>query len=123
VDDIEEAWLRWLESGTGIPTGLSAFLKTSEASTDDDGRLVLRPLPGPAHERLGSRAVLEHIREGLAPYLTRRPEIVVGAPAEPPAPGRRVTQEEVHADTLRALYRQEPRLERAVQELDLELMD
>ena len=31
--------------------------------------------------------------------------------------------DEVRADTLKALYRKEPRLERAVEELDLELMD
>jgi hypothetical protein len=34
-----------------------------------------------------------------------------------------VTRSEVREDTLRALIRQEPRLERAVQELDLELME
>jgi DNA polymerase III subunit gamma/tau len=45
------------------------------------------------------------------------------ANGEPSDPGRRFTQEDVRADTLRALYRQEPRLERAVEELDLELMD
>jgi len=45
------------------------------------------------------------------------------APPEPIAGARRVTPAEVRTDTLRSLYRQEPRLERAVQELDLELMD
>jgi hypothetical protein len=34
-----------------------------------------------------------------------------------------VTEEEVREDTMRALFRQEPRLQRAVEELDLELMD
>jgi hypothetical protein len=34
-----------------------------------------------------------------------------------------VTEDEVREDALKALYRQEPRLERAVEELDLELMD
>jgi DNA polymerase-3 subunit gamma/tau len=44
-------------------------------------------------------------------------------PPEPIDGARRVTPEEVRTDALRSLYRQEPRLERAVQELDLELME
>jgi hypothetical protein len=48
---------------------------------------------------------------------------VVESPRPAPETARRVTQNEVREDTLRALYRQEPRLERAVEELDLELME
>ena len=57
----------------------------------------------------------------LPPPPVRIPE--VEAPEEERGRPDRVTREEVHADTLRALYRQEPRLERAVEELDLELME
>ena len=37
-------------------------------------------------------------------------------------PGR-VTEDEVREGTIKSLFRQEPRLERAVEELDLELME
>jgi hypothetical protein len=47
--------------------------------------------------------------------------MVEGSPGE--ATTRRISRDEVRADTLKALYRKEPRLERAVEELDLELMD
>ena len=40
-----------------------------------------------------------------------------------PAKPQRVTEAEVRDHVLKALYRQEPRLQRAVEELDLELME
>ncbi|MDX1492757.1 MAG: hypothetical protein R3253_01690 [Longimicrobiales bacterium] len=123
TDDPAEAWSFWLEDGTDFPRGLRPFLHAAQVATDDDGRLVVRPMPGPATERLDEPAVRAHIAEGLSRHLGHRPEIRVEAPDDEPDPSRRVTVEEVRSDTLKALYRQEPRLERAVQELDLELMD
>ncbi len=123
TDDIVEAWHRWLDGGRGIPTGLTAFLRSATVKEDEQGRLTVSPLPGPALERLAQTAVIEHLRDGMTPYLGRRPVIVVETVEASPPSGARVTREEVQADTLRTLYRQEPRLERAVQELDLELMD
>lgn len=123
TDDPAEAWRRWLEAGSDIPLGLKPLLHSADVEADSDGRLVVRPLPGPARERLAQPAVHEHIVEALSTYLGRRPELVVEGPAEAADPARRVTSEEVRSDTLRALFRQEPRLERAVEELDLELMD
>jgi len=120
---LEEAWHRWLDAGTTVPKGLGAFLRSAHVRESAEGRIVITPLPGLAIERMGQPAVITKISEGLAPYLGRPPEVHVEAaesPAEAPA---RVTKEEVQADTLMALYRQEPRLERAVEELDLELMD
>jgi hypothetical protein len=38
-------------------------------------------------------------------------------------PPPRIGREEVRADTLKSLYRKEPRLAKAVEELDLELME
>jgi len=120
--DVEEAWRRWLDGGRGVPRGLSAFLRSARISESEGGALEVSPPPGPALERLGDATVLDEIREGLAPYLGRKPQLTVaGPPAEPTA--RRISRDEVRADTLKALYRKEPRLERAVEELDLELMD
>lgn len=123
TEDIREAWRRWLDSGRGMPPGLSPFLHSAAVSEDDTGALVITPLPGPAVDRLGQATVIEAIREGMTPFLGRRPVLRVDAPNSDRARPDRISREEVHADTLKALYRQEPRLERAVEELDLELME
>jgi DNA polymerase-3 subunit gamma/tau len=121
--DVEAAWRRWLDAGKDIPKDLSGFLRSAHVVEGSDGSVVVRPLPGPAMERLSTPGVMKQIADGLAPHLGRRPELRLEAPEATGAGAARVTQEEVHADTLKALYRQEPRLERAVEELDLELMD
>lgn len=123
TDDIVEAWGRWIASGRGLPSGLGPFLHSAAVAEDDAGGLVITPLPGPAMERLGQPAVVEAMREGMTPFLRRHPVLRVESPAGVRGRPERVTREEVHADTLKALYRQEPRLERAVEELDLELME
>jgi hypothetical protein len=48
---------------------------------------------------------------------------VVAARSEDAAGGERITQDVVREGRLRELIDQEPALERAVQELDLELLD
>lgn len=122
-EDILEAWKRWLGSGRGLPTGLVGFLRSAEVSRGPDGDIVVRPIPGPAYERLSTSPVLETIREGLTPFAGRRPVIRVEAPAKELDRSVRISEADAKADTLSALVRQEPRLERAVEELDLELMD
>ena len=123
TEDVQEAWRHWLDAGVGIPKGLGAFLRTARVTTNGEGHVVVEPPPGPAMERLSKRSVIDQVAGGLTPHLGRRIEVVVQAADTPVAAGARVSREEVVADTLKALYRQEPRLERAVQELDLELMD
>ena len=84
----------------------------------DGGYSLSRPA-----DEISLLEVIEAIREGMTPFLGRRPVLRVEMPQSTQASPERVTREEVHADTLKALYRQEPRLERAVEELDLELME
>ena len=122
-DDICEAWERWVGSGPTVPGGLGPFLHSVSVSEQSDGGLLITPMPGPAMERLGRSVVIEAIREGMTPFLGRMPVLRVALPEDDHGGGGRITREEVHADTLKALYRQEPRLERAVKELDLELME
>ena len=122
-DDICEAWERWVASGPSVSGGLGPFLHSVSVSEESDGGLLITPLPGPAMERLGRLAVIEAIREGMTPFLGRMPILRVALPEDYQGGGERITREEVHEDTLKALYRQEPRLERAVKELDLELME
>lgn len=123
VDDVEEAWRLWLHAGRGLPKGLTAFLRSSSVRDGGNGRVAIIPLAGPAAERIAQPTVLSAIAEGLAPYMGRRPKLTVEEAEVSTDPPVRVTPDEVRNDTLKALYRQEPRLERAVQELDLELMD
>ncbi len=106
-----------------MPKGLGAFLRSSDVGVSERGALVVKPLPGPAVERLGEASVQEQIRRGLSPFLAGPLDLRIEvAPTRAEASGR-VTREEVTEDTLKALFRQEPRLERAVEELDLELME
>ena len=106
-----------------MPKGLSAFLRSAHVVELPDGTLEVTPLPGPASERLGQPAVLREIGSALEPHLGRPASVVLGEPSPGPSNGERLTEEIVREDTLKALFHQEPRLERAVEELDLELMD
>ncbi|MCH7532497.1 MAG: DNA polymerase III subunit gamma/tau [Gemmatimonadetes bacterium] len=120
---IEEAWLSWLDAAQTVPRGLSAFLRSCTVRELADGRIEVTPPPGPATERLRTSAVLAEVRRGLEPYLGRVPDLVLAFPAEAAPEAARITEEEVRRDRLSALFRQEPRLRAAVEELDLELMD
>lgn len=118
-----EAWQTWLDEGKAVPRGMAAFLRTASVREMDDGRVAIGGLADPAAERLAEPAVMEALREGFAPYLGRAARFVIEPAGTSPQPTRRVTEEEVRDHTLAALYRQEPRLQRAVEELDLELME
>jgi DNA polymerase-3 subunit gamma/tau len=121
--NVEQAWQTWLDAAQTVPRGLNAFLRSATVLELPDGRIEIMPLPGPATERLSSSAVMAEVCRGLEPYLGRAADLVLGVPVEVAQEANRVTEREVQADTLSALFRQEPRLREAVEELDLELMD
>jgi DNA polymerase-3 subunit gamma/tau len=122
--DLSGAWTRWLESGRGVPRGLGPFLRSSVVRAVEDGSIEVVPPSGPAVERLREADVLAEVAQGLLPFLGREVSVSVAPPSDDaPAPDSRVSTEAVRKDTLKALYRKEPRLERAVEELDLELLD
>ena len=122
-DDVEEAWMRWLESGNNIPLGLSGFLKSAKVRELSDGRLEVTILPGPGARKIKEPGVMLEISKGVASYLERAPDIVIADIKTEPSNTERITEKSVREDTLRELLQQEPRLGRAVEELDLELMD
>jgi hypothetical protein len=122
-DDVEEAWMRWLESGNNIPLGLSGFLKSAKVRELSDGRLEVTILPGPGARKIKEPGVMLEISKGVASYLKRAPDIVIADIKTEPLNTERITEKSVREDTLRELLQQEPRLGRAVEELDLELMD
>ncbi len=119
---LEAAWTAWLDAGKGVPRGLLAFLRSARVREDAEGVEIV-PLPGPAAERLAEPSVLEQIRSALSARLGRPAQVRVSAPQGEMQPPPRIGREEVRAHTLKSLYRKEPRLEKAVQELDLELME
>ena len=106
-----------------MPKGLSSFLRAARISEDAEGRVRIADVAVPANERLLEPAVQQAMRDGLARHLGRVPDLVVDAQAAEREKGPRVTEAEVRDHTLKALYRQEPRLQKAVEELDLELME
>jgi DNA polymerase-3 subunit gamma/tau len=118
-----EAWQEWLDAAKTVPRGLAAFLRSASVSEEPDGSIRISSLAEPAAERLGEPATLQAIREGLTPHFGHVPDLVVDGLAGDRGTSRRVTEAEVREDTLKALFRLEPRLQRAVEELDLELMD
>jgi DNA polymerase-3 subunit gamma/tau len=120
---VEEAWRSWLESGKGVPRGLGSFLRSAKVSEGAEGRVHITDVAVPAVERLLEPAVQQAIRDGLGAHLGRVPELVVDGPSGAPSKAARVTEAEVRDHALKALYRQEPRLQQAVEELDLELME
>ena len=120
---LEQAWMKWLDAGKTVPRGLKGFLRSATVVELPDGRIEVTPMLGPAAERLASSAVMAEVCRGLEPYLGRVASLVLGLPTQAVPEAARITEEEVHADTLSELYRQEPRLREAVEELDLELMD
>jgi DNA polymerase-3 subunit gamma/tau len=123
--DLLSAW-RWvLDRGEGVPAGMAGFLRNAEPVLDGD--TVLVALPAPAVERLTENAAERTalrlaIGEGLGRVVELR--VRVEAAAESPTGGAaRVTPDTVRETRLKELVNQEPTLARAVEELDLELLD
>lgn len=112
-----------LDTSTGIPPGMATFLRSARAAAVDGG--VRLAVDATAAERLaaspGDRA---RLRDGFEAALGSPVEVeVVVARSEAAAGGERITQDVVREGRLRELMDQEPALERAVEELDLELLD
>ncbi|MBT8404714.1 MAG: hypothetical protein KJP18_12700, partial [Gemmatimonadetes bacterium] len=123
--DLLSAW-RWvLDRGVGVPPGMSGFLRNAEPTLEGD--TVVLALPAPAVERLAANvsertALKRAVGEGLGRVV----DLDVRAEAAGPGPvggPSRVTPDTVRETRLKELVNQEPTLARAVEELDLELLD
>ncbi|MDE2772493.1 MAG: DNA polymerase III subunit gamma/tau [Gemmatimonadota bacterium] len=120
--DVPEAWLRMLEA-SGWPAEMDRFLRTATVSQGAGGEVHVRLPAGPGLDRLREGAHRGKLAAGLSKELGRDASVVLEA-AEAPAEGAaRVTLESVREGRLRELLAKEPALERAVTELDLELLD
>jgi DNA polymerase-3 subunit gamma/tau len=122
-DDPEDALAWMLETGRGIPTGMTTFIRTARVRRE--GATVVLTLEAAAVERLDEApADRARIGDALREVLGAGVEVQVEGPQ--PAAGNeaaRISHETVKAGRLRELMQQEPALEQAVKELDLELLE
>ena len=120
--DVAQAWLRMLAAG-GWPAEMDRFLRTATVSEGAGGEVRVRLPAGPGLDRLREATHRGKLAAGLSRELGRDASVALEA-AEAPAEGTaRVTLESVREGRLRELLAKEPALERAVTELDLELLD
>ncbi len=89
-----------------------------------DGPVVIELPVGPGLERLEDPSVLRTLQKALGGLMNSAPEIVLRASGdgvrERP---ERINPEAVRKDRMKGLIKREPRLQHAVDELDLELLD
>ena len=120
------AALRALQrDGSRIPHGLGIFLKVARVEEQGHDRVALSLPPGPGLERLsGDSRDARALEQAFGEALGRPIELVVrpSTAAEGAAP-RRLTPEQVRADRLARIAREQPMLARAVEQWDLELID
>jgi DNA polymerase III gamma/tau subunit len=121
----EEAWSLLVDQGTAVPSGMRPFLKAATVSHSESEGVVFIELPaGPGLERLEDPSARRSLRTALGGLMNTEPEIVVRASAAGgPARPERISPEAVRADRMKGLIKREPRLQHAVDELDLELLD
>jgi hypothetical protein len=122
--DLGEAWRRVIDSGTGVARGLGPFLRAATVRESPSGTIRLAIADGPARDRLQDQLVRRPIADALSDTLGRRVELVLdeGEPAASVSAAR-ISEDEVRRGRLRELVAREPVLERAVKELDLELLE
>ena len=117
-----DAWGLLVEQGTGVPNGMRPFLRAATVShTETEGVVVIELPAGPGLERLEEPSARRTLQKALGGLMKTEPKIVVrasggGAP-------ERISPEAVRNDRMKGLIKLEPRLQHAVDELDLELLD
>lgn len=125
--DLATAWKSLLddrERVARIDGGIGTFLRAAAASETSEG-LRLEIGPGPGADRLRNRRVHCALEELLALHAGRdsaKISVVDGEAAAGGGEGR-VTTETVRQSRLHELVRQTPQLERAIEELELDLVD
>ena len=120
--DASTAWLRMLEAGQW-PAEMDRFLRTASVRDGHDGEIHVRLPTGPGLDRLREPAHWEKLIAGLGRQIGGTANVVLEVAEPPTEGGARVTVESVREGRLRELFDKEPALERAVTELDLELLD
>lgn len=124
---VRRAWKGILEEGSRIPAGTGFFLRAADLALADGGATVRIVLPAnaPMLEPLSDARRRAPLEQALASRLGGpvRIEIVAGEAGPAPAAERRITAEGARQERLRRMAAEEPLLEAAVREWDLELLD
>ncbi len=120
---LEDAWAQLLKGGGAVPAGLTPLLRAARIEEESDGRVVLHVPEGPARERLSGGGDRARIQDELSRLVGRRIDLTLAEVDGGEADGGRITPEKVSSDRMKELVQKEPLLERAVLELDLELLE
>ncbi len=125
--DLQAAWKSLMEDRTrvrAVAPGLWTFLKAADPR-EADGELLLEVPPGLEAARWRSQQVLRELEEALALHAGRDSAkiSVVERRDSDGGGGGRVTPETVRETRLRELVRHAPQLKRAIEELELDLVD
>jgi DNA polymerase III subunit gamma/tau len=105
-----------------VPAGLGFFFRSASVVEEPGGAVAIELPPGPWLERLEREADARiRLGDALGERLGRPIELVV-RPAGHAAPTPRLTPEALREQRVRSLTREEPALDRAVVEWDLEML-
>ncbi|MEE8241849.1 MAG: hypothetical protein V3R16_11325, partial [Nitrospirales bacterium] len=125
----EDAWGLLVEKGAGVPSGMRPFLRAATVThSEADGVVVIELPAGPGLERLEDPSARRTLQNALGGLMNDEPEIVLRASGDGTTDGapprrERISPEAVRKDRMKGLIKREPRLQHAVDELDLELLD
>ncbi len=121
---LSEAWDVLLKDRSYMPGALAGMLRGAR-TREADGTLTLELHGSPATEELEKEPLRRKLATGLALHAGRESaEIAIAKDAAAESGGAaRVTEKAVRRNRLRDLVERAPHIERAVKELDLELVD
>jgi DNA polymerase III subunit gamma/tau len=127
VASVRRAWRALIEDGSRVPAGAGFLLRSADDFAIDEGGTIRVGLPegSPLLDRLASSTARRPLEDGLSDRLGRRVNLLFttteGRTAQPMP--RRITAEGARQERLRRLTAEEPLLQAAVQEWDLELIE
>ena len=109
------------DGGAGLPPGLGLFLRSARVVESGEDATLELPA-GPGMEMLEDPRARKSLQDALSARVGRTVALEVRESGAERAPTR-LTPERVREDQVRKLSREEPALDQAVREWDLELLD
>jgi DNA polymerase III subunit gamma/tau len=123
ASSVAEAWERVLEGSGRVLPGMATFLRVATVREVSAGNIEIDLPPGPGHERLSDLKARTTLAGALSEALGRRVTLTLAEAKKVADAGARITPETVKQGRLKELTEKEPLLARAVEELDLELLE
>jgi hypothetical protein len=122
--DPSSGWERLQTGDVELPAGIGLVLRTSHLVGIEDGVARIEVLEGPGLDRLRGAEVRSALARALSDVMGMELTVEVSTPGGDEEPtAKRITPETVKEGRVQALVEDEPKLEKAVETLDLELMD